>query len=144
MCQRTLLFSLEAIPGLQWDKLQSVRSKDGSYLFCPSSTAFAFNQSKDPHCFAYLNNVAQSFNGGGGVSCVHIPIDLKHKSLLIDHLNDNGEVNLLNMSSIAVPDFYPVEFFEKLWIVDRLERLGIARYFQPQIKDILDYVHRYN
>ncbi|XP_028799677.1 copal-8-ol diphosphate hydratase, chloroplastic [Neltuma alba] len=102
----TLLFSLEAIPGLQWDKLQNVRSKDGSYLFCPSSTAFAFTQSKDPHCLNYLNTVAQNFNGGG------------------------------------VPDFYPVEFFEQLWIVDRLERLGIARYFQPQIKQILEYVHR--
>ncbi|KAK4285654.1 hypothetical protein QN277_002323 [Acacia crassicarpa] len=101
----SLLFSLEAIPGLQWDKLQNVRSKDGSYLFCPSSTAFAFNQSKDPHCLNYLNNVADNFNGG-------------------------------------VPDFYPIEFFEKLWIVDRLERLGIARYFQPQIQEILDYVHR--
>ncbi|KAK4285651.1 hypothetical protein QN277_002321 [Acacia crassicarpa] len=101
----SLLFSLEAIPGLQWDKLQNVRSKDGSYLFCPSSTAFAFNQSKDPHCLNYLNNVAQNFNGG-------------------------------------VPDFYPIEFFEQLWIVDRLERLGIARYFQPHIKQILDYVHR--
>ncbi|XP_028799641.1 ent-copalyl diphosphate synthase, chloroplastic-like [Neltuma alba] len=101
----TLLFSLEAIPGLQWDKLQNVRSKDGSYLFCPSSTAFAFTQSNDPHCLTYLNNVAQNFNGG-------------------------------------VPDFYPIEFFEQLWIVDRLERLGIARYFQPHIKEILDYVHR--
>ena len=77
----TLLFSLEAIPGLQWDKLQRVRSRDGSYLFCPSSTAFAFNQSKDPHCLAYLNNVAQNFNGGGGM-CI-TPINKKHKSLLI-------------------------------------------------------------
>ncbi|XP_054816460.1 ent-copalyl diphosphate synthase 5-like [Prosopis cineraria] len=101
----SLLFSLEAIPGLQWEKLQRVRSKDGSYLFCPSSTAFAFTQSKDPHCLNYLNSVAHNFNGG-------------------------------------VPDFYPIEFFEQLWIVDRLERLGIARYFQPKIKDILDYVHR--
>ncbi|XP_054816671.1 ent-copalyl diphosphate synthase 5-like [Prosopis cineraria] len=102
----TLLFSLEAIPGLQWKKLRRVRSKDGSYLFCPSSTAFAFTQSKDPHCLNYLNNVAHNFINGG------------------------------------VPDFYPVEFFEQLWIVDRLERLGIARYFQPKIKEILDYVHR--
>ncbi|XP_054816784.1 ent-copalyl diphosphate synthase 5-like [Prosopis cineraria] len=101
----TLLFSLEAIPGLQWEKLQRVRSKDGSYLFCPSSTAFAFAESKDPHCLNYLNNVAQNFNGGA-------------------------------------PDSFPVDFFEPLWIVDRLERLGIARYFQPKIKEILDYVHR--
>ncbi|KAI9113033.1 hypothetical protein K1719_015965 [Acacia pycnantha] len=101
----SLLFSLEAIPGLQWDKLQSVRSKDGSYLFSPASTAFAFNQSKDPHCLYYLNNVAHNFNGG-------------------------------------VPDFYPVDLFEQLWSVDRLERLGIARYFQPQIKEMLEHVHR--
>ncbi|KAK4267997.1 hypothetical protein QN277_024706 [Acacia crassicarpa] len=101
----SLLFSLEAIPGLQWDKLQKVRSKDGSYLFCPSSTAFAFNQSKDPHCHNYLNNVAQNFRGG-------------------------------------VPELYPIDIFEQLWIVDRLERLGIARYFQPTIKEMLDYIYR--
>ncbi|XP_054816752.1 ent-copalyl diphosphate synthase 5-like [Prosopis cineraria] len=101
----SLLFSLEAIPGLQWQKLQRVRSKDGSYLFCPSSTAFAFNQSKDLHCLNYLNNVAQNFNGG-------------------------------------VPELYPIDIFEQLWIVDRLERLGISRYFQPKIKEILEYIYR--
>ncbi|XP_054814352.1 ent-copalyl diphosphate synthase 1-like [Prosopis cineraria] len=101
----SLLFSLEAIPELQWQKLQRVRSRDGSYLFCPSSTAFAFNQSKDLHCLNYLNNVAQNFNGG-------------------------------------VPELYPIDIFEQLWIVDRLERLGIARYFQSKIKEILEYIYR--
>ena len=63
--QTSLLLSLEAIPGLQYDKLQKVRSRDGSYLFSPASTAFIFNKTKDPHCFNYLNNVVHKFNGGG-------------------------------------------------------------------------------
>ncbi|KAH9309756.1 hypothetical protein KI387_037667, partial [Taxus chinensis] len=43
----------------------------------------------------------------------------------------------------GVPNVYPVDLFEHLWMVDRLERLGIARYFQEEIKDNLEYVYRY-
>ncbi|KAF9592392.1 hypothetical protein IFM89_014643 [Coptis chinensis] len=41
------------------------------------------------------------------------------------------------------PHCYPIELFERLWIVDRLERLGISRYFKSEIKECLDYVYRY-
>ncbi|KAF9593733.1 hypothetical protein IFM89_024737 [Coptis chinensis] len=40
------------------------------------------------------------------------------------------------------PHCYPIELFERLWIVDRLERLGISRYFKSEIKECLDYVYR--
>nr|AEK75338.1 labda-7,13E-dien-15-ol producing bifunctional diterpene synthase [Selaginella moellendorffii] len=43
----------------------------------------------------------------------------------------------------SVPCQYAIDLFERLWIVDTLERLGIDRYFQPEIKNILDYVYKY-
>jgi hypothetical protein len=41
-----------------------------------------------------------------------------------------------------VPFVYPIEMFERLWVVDRLERLGISRFFKSEIEDYLDYVYR--
>ncbi|GLU07549.1 hypothetical protein SLE2022_245040 [Rubroshorea leprosula] len=43
----------------------------------------------------------------------------------------------------GVPNVYPVDLFEHIWVVDRLQRLGISRYFQPEIKDCVEYVYRY-
>ncbi|KAL9142870.1 hypothetical protein ABFS82_14G199600 [Erythranthe guttata] len=42
----------------------------------------------------------------------------------------------------GVPNVYPVDLFEHLWAVDRLQRLGISRYFQSEIDDCVDYVHK--
>ncbi|KAK6141460.1 hypothetical protein DH2020_024820 [Rehmannia glutinosa] len=86
----TLLHSLEGMPGLMWQKLLKLQSSDGSFLFSPSSTAFALHQTKDDNCLKYLANHVHKFNGG-----------------------------------------------------DRLLRLGISRYFQPEIEECVDYVHRY-
>ncbi|PWZ28857.1 Ent-copalyl diphosphate synthase 2 [Zea mays] len=43
----------------------------------------------------------------------------------------------------GVPFVYPIEMFERLWVVDRLERLGISRFFKSEIEDYLDYVYRH-
>nr|UZM18089.1 ent-copalyl diphosphate synthase [Gymnaconitum gymnandrum] len=43
----------------------------------------------------------------------------------------------------GVPNVYPVDLFENVWAVDRLERLGISRYFKSEIKSCIDYVARY-
>ncbi|KAL0458131.1 UNVERIFIED_CONTAM: Kolavenyl diphosphate synthase TPS5, chloroplastic [Sesamum latifolium] len=86
----TLLFSLEAMPGLDWQKLFKLQSADGSFLGSPSSTAFALQQTKDENCLKYLLKRVQKFNGG-----------------------------------------------------DRLQRLGISQYFQPEIDEYIDYVSRY-
>ncbi|KAL6883440.1 hypothetical protein ACP4OV_010854 [Aristida adscensionis] len=43
----------------------------------------------------------------------------------------------------GVPNVYPVDLFEHIWVVDRLERLGISRYFQHEIKQCMDYVNRH-
>ncbi|KAH7517222.1 hypothetical protein FEM48_Zijuj09G0039900 [Ziziphus jujuba var. spinosa] len=102
----TLLHSLEGMAGLDWEKLLKLQSRDGSFLFSPSSTAFALMETKDLNCFKYLNNAVQKFNGG-------------------------------------VPNVYPVDLFEHIWVVDRLQRLGISRFFEPEIKECIDYVSRY-
>ncbi|KAJ0982298.1 hypothetical protein J5N97_010553 [Dioscorea zingiberensis] len=102
----TLLHSLEGMPGLDWGRLLRLQNSDGSFLFSPSSTAYALMQTGDKKCLAYLQKAVDKFNGG-------------------------------------VPNVYPVDLFEHLWSVDRLERLGISRYFEPEIKECMDYVHRY-
>ncbi|ONM06415.1 anther ear1 [Zea mays] len=43
----------------------------------------------------------------------------------------------------GVPNVYPVDLFEHIWVVDRLERLGISRYFQREIEQCMDYVNRH-
>ncbi|KAK4731943.1 hypothetical protein R3W88_024931 [Solanum pinnatisectum] len=101
-----LLFSLEGIPDLEWQKLLVLQCADGSFLFSPSSTAFAFMQTQDHNCLNYLTNIVHKFNGG-------------------------------------VPNVYPVDLFEHIWIIDRLQRLGISRYFEAEIKECLNYVNRY-
>ncbi|CAA7047118.1 unnamed protein product [Microthlaspi erraticum] len=102
----TLLHSLEGMRDLDWEKLLKLQCQDGSFLFSPSSTAFAFMQTRDNNCLGYLRNVVKRFNGG-------------------------------------VPNVFPVDLFEHIWIVDRLQRLGISRYFEEEIQECLDYVHRY-
>ncbi|MED6194806.1 Gly-Xaa carboxypeptidase [Stylosanthes scabra] len=102
----TLLHSLEGMSGLNWKQLLKLQSQDGSFLFSPSSTAYALMQTNDHNCLNYLNKVINKFNGG-------------------------------------VPNVYPVDLFEHIWTVDRLQRLGISRYFRKQIKDCLSYVFKY-
>ena len=42
-----------------------------------------------------------------------------------------------------MPNVYPVDLFEHIWAVDRLERLGISRYFQQEIEECMNYVNRF-
>ncbi|KAE9590443.1 putative ent-copalyl diphosphate synthase [Lupinus albus] len=102
----TLLHSLEGMSNLDWKQLLKLQCEDGSFLFSPSSTAFALINTKDEKCLKYLNKAVNKFNGG-------------------------------------VPNVYPVDLFEHIWLVDRLDRLGISRYFQHEIKDCMNYVYRY-
>nr|UNZ93479.1 isokolavenyl diphosphate synthase [Scutellaria baicalensis] len=99
-----LLFSLEGMEGLDWQKLFRFRD-DGSFLTSPSSTAYAFQLTKDEVCLKYLLNVVSKHNGG-------------------------------------VPNAYPVDLFDRNYTVDRLRRLGISRYFQPEIEECMKYVYR--
>ncbi|KAK1258946.1 hypothetical protein QJS04_geneDACA010226 [Acorus gramineus] len=61
----TLLHSLEGMPGLDWERLLSLQCLEGSFLFSPSSTAFAFAQTRDQNCLRYLERMIDKFDGGG-------------------------------------------------------------------------------
>ncbi|KAG2659259.1 ent-copalyl diphosphate synthase 2-like isoform X3 [Panicum virgatum] len=102
----SLLFSLEGIPGLDWDRLFKLQAPDGSFCAAPAATAYALMQTGDKKCHEYLTDVIDKFNGGA-------------------------------------PFIYPVELFERLWVVDRLDRLGISSYFRSEINSFLDYVYRH-
>ncbi|CAI0448881.1 unnamed protein product [Linum tenue] len=43
----------------------------------------------------------------------------------------------------GVPNVYPVDLFENIWAVDRMQRLGISRYFQPEITKCVDYIEKH-
>ncbi|XP_073151654.1 ent-copalyl diphosphate synthase 1 [Henckelia pumila] len=83
----TLLHSLEGMDGLDWDKLLKLQCADGSFLFSPSSTAFALQQTKDLKCLKYLNDQVQKFNGG--VPNVY-PVDLFEHLWAVDRLRRLG------------------------------------------------------
>nr|QTW97445.1 CPS4 [Artemisia annua] len=51
--------------------------------------------------------------------------------------------NLVAKFNGGVPPVYPVDLFEHIWIVDRLQRLGIAHYFRSEINDFVAYIYRY-
>ncbi|CAN6305204.1 unnamed protein product [Urochloa humidicola] len=102
----SIMHSLEGMPDLDWPKLLNLQSSNGSFLYSPSSTAYALIQTGDKKCFEYIDRIVKKFNGG-------------------------------------VPNVYPVDLFEHIWAVDRLERLGISRYFQREIKQCMDYVSRH-
>ncbi|XP_066341852.1 ent-copalyl diphosphate synthase AN1, chloroplastic-like isoform X8 [Miscanthus floridulus] len=102
----SILHSLEGMPDLDWARLLNLQSSDGSFLYSPSSTAYALMQTGDKKCFEYIDRIVKKFDGG-------------------------------------VPNVYPVDLFEHIWVVDRLERLGISRYFQREIKQCMDYVNRH-
>ncbi|XP_050910981.1 ent-copalyl diphosphate synthase, chloroplastic [Lathyrus oleraceus] len=102
----TLLHSLEGMQDLDWNQLLKLQSQDGSFLFSPSSTAFAITQTGDEDALDYLHKIVEKFNGG-------------------------------------VPNVFPVDLFEHVWAVDRLERLGVSRYFKQEIKDSVNYLSRY-
>ncbi|CAM8924946.1 unnamed protein product [Rhodiola kirilowii] len=51
--------------------------------------------------------------------------------------------NIVDKFQFGVPSFYPLSIYERLWAVDKVERLGISRHFQTEIMDCLSYVHRY-
>jgi len=60
-----LLFSLEGIPGLDWDRLFKLQAPDGSFCAAPAATAYALMQTGDKKCHEYLTDVIDKFNGGG-------------------------------------------------------------------------------
>ncbi|KAK4741552.1 hypothetical protein SAY87_025140 [Trapa incisa] len=83
----TLLHSLEGMGGLDWEKLLRLQSPDGSFLFSPSSTAYALMRTGDQRCFHYLQKAVDRFNGG--VPNVY-PVDLFEHLWTVDRLHRLG------------------------------------------------------
>lgn len=138
----TLLHSLEGMPNLEWEKLLKLQSKEGSFLFSPSSTAFALMQTKDEKCLQYLTKAVTKFDGGGKFSWwfMELLLLLCKRGMFL-----NMEIyQIIVLEFVVVPNVYPVDLFEHIWIVDRLQRLGISRYFNSEIKDCVEYIHRYS
>lgn len=61
----SLLFSLEGMQDLGWNKLLQLKFPDGSFMESPSATAYAFMETKDHDCIKYLAQVVERFDGGG-------------------------------------------------------------------------------
>ncbi|KAL3683263.1 hypothetical protein R1sor_001285 [Riccia sorocarpa] len=52
-------------------------------------------------------------------------------------------IRVLEKFENAVPTVYPLDIFHNLWVVDTLERLGIARYFSEEIDRVLATVYKH-
>nr|ATD12165.1 (+)-copalyl diphosphate synthase [Marrubium vulgare] len=83
----SLLFSLEGLENLEWDKLLKLQSADGSFLTSPSSTAYAFMQTKDGKCFQFIKNTVETFNGGAPHT---YPVDVFGRLWAVDRLQRLG------------------------------------------------------
>ncbi|KAM7503078.1 hypothetical protein LguiB_001982 [Lonicera macranthoides] len=66
---------------------------------------------------------------------------------VLTHTKDPNCLKYLNhvidRSNGGVPCTYPVDMFARNWAIDQLRRLGISRYFVPQIDHLVSYVSRY-
>ncbi|KAK4729237.1 hypothetical protein R3W88_022225 [Solanum pinnatisectum] len=82
-----VLFSLEGLKDLDWQRLLKLQMEDGSFLTSPSSTAIAFMETNDDKCLTFLQNVVQKFNGG--VPCSY-PADIQARLWGIDRLQRLG------------------------------------------------------
>ncbi|CAI9755594.1 unnamed protein product [Fraxinus pennsylvanica] len=51
--------------------------------------------------------------------------------------------NIVQKMNGGAPHSYPADLFPRLWAVDRLQRLGISRFFGLQITEFLNYVYRF-
>ncbi|EPS59783.1 copalyl diphosphate synthase, partial [Genlisea aurea] len=49
--------------------------------------------------------------------------------------------NTLRSCNGGAPHTYPVDVFGRLWAVDRLQRLGISRFFESEISELLRHIY---
>ncbi|KAL8151513.1 hypothetical protein V2J09_021321 [Rumex salicifolius] len=53
------------------------------------------------------------------------------------------DLNCARYLDNVVSKFNGGDLFERIWVVDRLQRLGISRLFKDEIKECMEYVHKY-
>nr|ALI57121.1 copalyl diphosphate synthase [Scoparia dulcis] len=51
--------------------------------------------------------------------------------------------NIVDKCNGGAPPNYPVDIYDRLWAVDRIERLGISRFFVSEIRACLNHIYRY-
>ncbi|XP_075109604.1 copal-8-ol diphosphate hydratase, chloroplastic-like isoform X3 [Nicotiana tabacum] len=83
----TVLFSLEGLRDLDWQRLLKLQMQDGSFLTSPASTAIAFMETNDQKCLGFLQNVVEKCNGGVPHS---YPVDMQARLWAIDRLQRLG------------------------------------------------------
>jgi ent-copalyl diphosphate synthase len=100
----TVLHSLEAFgSALDFERLLAHQQPDGSFLCSPAATASVYLHTRNPKALAYLQSVAEAFDGGA-------------------------------------PNCYPVDLFERLWVVSKIKRLGLTPLLREQVSRVLAYV----
>nr|AFE61356.1 copalyl diphosphate synthase [Taiwania cryptomerioides] len=82
-------------------------------------------QSKDGSFLSSPASTAAVFMRTGDKKC------LDFLNFVLDKFNDHA------------PCHYPLDLFERIWVVDTVQRLGIDRHFKDEIKEALDYVYSY-
>ncbi|KAL9177094.1 hypothetical protein ABFS82_01G035600 [Erythranthe guttata] len=50
-------------------------------------------------------------------------------------------ISVLKASNGRVPTIYPMDIYTRLCMVDNLERLGVSKYFEFELRNILDEIH---
>ncbi|KAG2583711.1 hypothetical protein PVAP13_6KG192924 [Panicum virgatum] len=67
----------------------------------------------------------------------YAPMQTGNKKCL-EYLTD-----IVDKFNSGAPFVFPVELYERLWVVDRLERLGLSSCFRSEINSNLDYAYRH-
>ncbi|XXG73199.1 hypothetical protein AAC387_Pa07g2158 [Persea americana] len=84
----TLLYSLEALQEVvQWERVLTLQSRDGSFLSSPSFTAIAYMKTGDEKCLSYLTNTVRRFKDHA--PCQY-PIDLLECLWAVDTIHRLG------------------------------------------------------
>ncbi|CAN1233236.1 (-)-kolavenyl diphosphate synthase TPS28, chloroplastic [Linum perenne] len=60
-----------------------------------------------------------------------------------DHKCFGYLTKLVNKFQGGVPTVYPVDLLDRIWAIDRLQRLGISRFFLPEIVKCVDHIEKY-
>ncbi|RLM78351.1 hypothetical protein C2845_PM12G17950 [Panicum miliaceum] len=108
---------LHSVPTALLLSLEGMPGLDWDRLFKLQSPDGSFLSSAAPTAYALMQT--------GNKKCLEYLTDIVHKF--------NG----------GAPFVYPVELYERIWVVDRLERLGLASYFRAEIDSYLDYAYRH-
>ncbi|KAK9057483.1 hypothetical protein SSX86_022319 [Deinandra increscens subsp. villosa] len=82
-----LLYTLEGMKDLEWNKVLKLQAENGSMCYSPSATAFAFMHTKDQKCLTFLTNLVDKFQGGVPQG---YPFDIYEQAWMVDRFQRLG------------------------------------------------------